>query len=131
MIFETNSIYAVDPQDNSLRLRAGSVRPINWQLNNGELNLPLYIDDVKRHDLAVFGHSIDETGVREDGFLVVTSSPGILATEAFLLENPAYQTSELARKIATLDEQEVLQLGIDGLICVLSKQFPQIKGFKK
>lgn len=131
MIFETGAIYAVDPEDNSLRRQNEIVRPIGWQMRDGELNLPLNVANVDRHDLAVFGHSIDETGVRDDGFLVVMSNPGLLATEEFLLGNPTYQTGELARKFATLTKSEAAQLGVNGLIHALSKRFPRIRGMQR
>ena len=129
--FETSSIYEVDPQDCSLVRRDGDIQSIGWRRDDHGLRFPLQVDGLKRRDLAVFGHTLDETGVQENGFIVVMSDPGVVASEEFLLDDPDYQTAELARKIATLHEWEVAQLGIDSLVRELLKRFPRTKGLTK
>ena len=133
MIFETTQIYAVNSEDGCLDARAGDVELASTDLHHSEAaSASFLLSGVRRHDLAIFGAMMDESGVSEQGLLVVSASRGmgkVASSEAVELF-PELQTKELARKFATLHSEELAQLGIDGIARQLQARYPGIKGYR-
>lgn len=129
MIFNADTAYVVDPETRALDWRQGLLTSVDGELTKEQLETAFLVEGVEPHDIAIFGHALDENGVSSHGFLVVESADGqgLVATDECIAADLSYQTLELARKIATLDRIEVSQLGIDGLVAVLNKKFPGVR----
>lgn len=133
MQFESPRIYAVDPHDHLLHARDGIIMPYTWRQQKDDKTLQLMraTHPFQRLDVAISGEALDISGIETCGLLVVTSNPGVVATEKFICDNPHYQTKELARKINTLNEQEIASLGISGLVRVFARRFPKVRGLER
>lgn len=138
---ETNGIYRVNPTDRSLEFRDGKIDLVDHDQSFNSLAAPFYASGVRRHDLAVFATALTFDGARDYGFLVVSSSQdqGLLVTDNFLRlaadisskSTSAYLTPELAKKFATLDSEEIAQLGIEDIVSISAKMYPGIRGFAR
>jgi hypothetical protein len=132
MKFMTENIYRVDPTDRTAQGRPGSVDFVDARITSEQLHWPFWVSDISRHDFAVFGSAMDDFGVFQGGFMVVRSAQnqGLLVTEEEVLRNPRYQTSELAKKFATLvGDEEIAQFGLGRVAEALREKYPGMEGF--
>ncbi len=133
MFFLSSGIYKVNPEDGCLDYRSGEVELVDVDMGPGGLRLPFWVTGIMRHDLAIFGSSVDSGGVEGHGLLVISSSQGqgqVASPEVIENFEPLW-TAELAKKLATLREEELAQLGVDGLVCKIRSRYPGIKSLHK
>lgn len=133
LIFETSSIYRVNPEDNCLDVRYGDLELASDRKMSSELKMPFWLEGVERYDLAIFAHSIDGEGATEHDLLVISSSQGQgqVARAAFVEDMDFLWTPELAKKFATLSDEESAQLGVSSLVAKMRKRYPKMTGFTK
>ena len=86
--FETSSIYEVDPQDCSLVRRDGDIQSIGWRRDDHGLRFPLQVDGLKRRDLAIFGHILDETGGKKTALSLLCQTQELLHLKNFYSTTP-------------------------------------------
>lgn len=138
---ETNNIYEVNPSDRSLDFRNGKIDPVDHNQSFNSLAAPFYASGVRKYDLAVFATALTFDGARDYSFLVVSScqDQGLLVTDDFIRlatdasskSASAYLTPELAKKFATLNDEEIAQLGIEDIVSSSAKMYPGIRGFTR
>lgn len=133
LIFEASSIYRVNPEDNCLDARYGDLELVSDRKTSSELEIPFWIEGVERYDLAIFAHSIDGEGATEHDLLVISSAQGQgqVARAGFVEDMDSLWTPELAKKFATLSDEECTQLGVNSLVTKMRKRYPRITGFTK
>lgn len=134
MFFESSVIYAVNPEDGCLDAREGTIHFADDNIHASEVaTVSFQATGVERYDLAVFGVMVDESSVSEQGLLVVSAHRGIgkIAAPQAVELSRALQTKELARKCATLRDEELAQLTISGIVAQMQKRYPGIKGYER
>lgn len=93
---------------------------------------PFWAFGLNQLDLAVFANVIDENGAREYGYLVArTGNESELVLPSIIELDDAYLTPELARHIATVSPEEIASLGIQRVVQMANKRYPNIRRFKR
>lgn len=133
-IFEIINLYKVDPLDRSLQPSSYNTEDISpaQDLEVLDFQDPFYCHGLGKLDLAMFAAVMDDTGVSSfDGLVVDSDKSRSLVVPSDLLDTrPDLITPELARKIATLDADEVAQLGLSRAIqSAIATRYPGIKSY--
>lgn len=128
-IVSLHTVYRVSPEDGLLLFRRGDLVPVDEEPVT-DFRAPVWVAGARRHDLAVFGCVIDEDGATNLEYLVTSSaSSRAQLTPPELIERfSVFQTPELAKKFATLSEEELAQLGVGSLVKIVRERYPNIKG---
>gem|GEM_PF-4817899 len=86
---------------------------------------PFWVSGLNIQDLAVFASVIDEDGSQEYGYLVTKTGEVSELVQPFVLEvDQSLITPELARRFATVSYEEIASLGIERVVELTRRQFP-------
>jgi len=133
MEFQTGNIYKIDPVARTINTRYGRVEPIRYSdspFTLASLQDTLWMDGVKKDDLAIFGASLDDDGVCSHDFLVLrmTGPHGQVAPTELIEKYPNHMiTKELARKLSIVNEEELIQFGIESIVSAARQRFPNLR----
>ena len=88
---------------------------------------------LRRHDLLFFSELADSSGLMSFNRIVVSSgcNGGLVASEDMITDFTKLQTPELAKKMATLEHDEITSIGLESLSYILGKKFQGIRGFSR
>lgn len=136
VFFEPTNIYYVDPLDASVdSRRARDVTLTDDTLSIEDyLTRPFFVDGTHRHDLALFAGILDDNGVSYEGFVVLNSNNRrslVMAPDGRGGLPDEYITPELAKKIATVEPEEIAQFGLELVIQAARRKYPTMRGFAR
>ena len=135
-LYEFGNAYHIDTSDHSLMWRDTTNNPISFTAEHPRDELMLFgawATGIQSRDLAVFATAMNDDGCEELGFMVIQSSQhrGLLATPEVIEFDDSLMTVELAKKIATVSEEEIAQLGIESIIKRSREKYKNIRGFSR
>ena len=125
-LFDAYHVYSVNPRTAAFDCRVGTdVQPTDPLMKPEDYKWPFWVSGLNTQDLAVFASVVDEDGSQGYGYLVTQTGEVSELVQPFVLEiDQTLITPELARRFATVSYEEIASLGIERVVELTRRQFP-------
>ena len=125
-LFDAYHVYSVNPRTAAFDCRVGAdVQPTDPFMKPEDYKWPFWVSGLNVQDLAVFASVVDEDGSQGYSYLVTQTGEVSELVQPFVLEiDQTLITPELARRFATVSYEEIASLGIERVVELTRRQFP-------
>ena len=125
-LFDAYHVYSVNPRTAAFDCRVGAdVQPTDPFMKPEDYKWPIWVSGLNVQDLAVFASVVDKDGSQGYGYLVTQTGEVSELVQPFVLEiDQTLITPELARRFATVSYEEIASLGIERVVELTRRQFP-------
>lgn len=128
VLFEAQHIYGVE--DGDVCVRTGAIQPYEAHImdSSAEVWRDITVQGVQKTDFGMFVDVIDDEGIMSEVPYLVTHYMGdssiIVPADLVEFDHQQYATAELARKLQSVNYEEMAQFGLDALLKELTRRYP-------